>query len=274
LFFNKYVYWSQKFIENYISSFSTEFLFLKGDPNLRHHLNQNSIGQFYPIELFILIIGLSYVMSNLSKSNLFKFLIGLLIISPIPSAMTRDGGNHAPRLFYLFIPLSILICLGLFLIKKRKWLFNLTVLSICLYFVSSSYYLYTVFRLESASAFNYGFLESAQIALTNKSKYQNIIIDAGNESGLMAYLFVSQFPPRLLQKSFPLPAKTISQGIEGYIFDNIIILYPGTRDWTKIKLPGQNLLITSILQPNSNLLKQKMNISYPDKTPAIIVSEL
>jgi len=40
-------------------------------------------------------------------------IISWLLLAPIPSALTKDGGNHATRLFLMIPPLVILSALGL-----------------------------------------------------------------------------------------------------------------------------------------------------------------
>ncbi|KKW10311.1 MAG: hypothetical protein UY49_C0027G0013, partial [Microgenomates group bacterium GW2011_GWC1_49_7] len=56
LFHNKITLNFDKIENNYLRSFSTDFLFIRGDINLRHSIIQN--GQFFKYQLIFLILGL------------------------------------------------------------------------------------------------------------------------------------------------------------------------------------------------------------------------
>ena len=108
---NKYTYWKARIIENYYKSFSSEFLFLKGDLNLRHSIE--GIGQFYKIEAFALILGLISFAAFFKDKKLKAFMFFWLVAGSIPSVITRDGGGHATRLILVLPPLVFLISYGL-----------------------------------------------------------------------------------------------------------------------------------------------------------------
>jgi hypothetical protein len=93
----------QTFYRNYISSFSTDFLLLTGDTNLRHGFSQ--YGNFFLIDLILIIWGLVTTLISKNRSRTDLFFLLLLIASPIPYALTRDSlGPHATRLIIMVIP--------------------------------------------------------------------------------------------------------------------------------------------------------------------------
>jgi hypothetical protein len=268
--YNKFTYLGEKIITNYASALSTNFLFVSGDPNLRHHTGLVNTGQLYFVEIITFILGLYLILHTLSSGFNSKLLLLWLITAPSPAVITRDGGTHAPRLLFLFLPLIFIISLGLKKIFSYKKAF---IVYFFIYFISVSvtvYYFFTTYRIKSASAFNAGFSEAVSLALANTRKYDRVIIDAHNESVLLPYLFVSKTDPLIFQKSFPLPAEDITTGISGYKFGNIFILYPGTRDWNSIKITGNNLVISRSTQPYIGKFTPLNSITNPDSSSAFV----
>jgi 4-amino-4-deoxy-L-arabinose transferase-like glycosyltransferase len=240
--YNKVSLWGSKILANYAASLSTDFLFLKGDPELRHNLNAVNTGQFYLIEIVPFLLGLFFLYSQLITPN-SKLLLLWLLIAPLASVITRDGGNHAPRLIFLFPVIVFIIAFGLKSLFRNRKLFSLYILLYILSVSFAGYYFFSTYRTLSAPHFNSGFAEAVSQALAVQKSYDQVIIDTHNENILMAYLFVSGFSPKLLQHSFPLPSIDITTGVSGYSFGNITLLYPGTRNWNQIKLSGHNLII-------------------------------
>src|SRR3989344_5448147 len=105
LIHNKYFYWGSKITNNYFETFSSQFLFVKGDLNLRH--SPEGIGQFYKVEALMLILGAA-LFFVFFKDRKIKLLIAFRILfGVVPSAITRDGGHHATRLILILPPLVI-----------------------------------------------------------------------------------------------------------------------------------------------------------------------
>ncbi len=268
--YNKLTYWVEKTTANYASALSTNFLFISGDPNLRHQLGLVNTGQLYLLEFIPFIIGITIILKILSVKSSANLILGWLILAPLPAIITRDGGTHAPRLLFLFLPIIFIISLGMKKLISFKKAFPIYFFIYFIIVTVTVYYFFTTYRITSASAFNSGFSEAISLALNNTQKYDRVIIDAHNESVLLPYLFVSQTDPLKFQKSFPLPAEDITTGISGYKFGNIFILYPGTRDWNSIKLPGNNLVISRSTQPFISKLNPMYSIPNPDSSAAFV----
>lgn len=98
LFHNKYQLIIQRFVHNYLATFSTDFLFISGDKNIRQGFGNH--GVLYYIDFFVIIIGLFYYFRHPSK--LGKLFLFILFIGPIPFALTRDSDSaHATRLILI-----------------------------------------------------------------------------------------------------------------------------------------------------------------------------
>jgi 4-amino-4-deoxy-L-arabinose transferase-like glycosyltransferase len=272
LVYNKFTYWSEKVIGNYLKAFSTDFLFTAGDPQLRHHIGLVNTGQFYPVELVVFLLGLSVLFTSRHNRRTKLFLIAWLVLSPIAAVLTRDGGNHAPRLLPLLPPMVFIISLGIAELFKHRpvaYLY-LAVYGLCVFL--AGFHFFTTYRTKSAAFFNTGFTPAAAYAQSQVNNFDRVILDGHNESLLMAYLFTSKFDPAVFQTSFPLPSETLTTGVEGYKFNNLYILYPGTRDWAKINLDKHNLIITASTQPNSGSLKALTSFLNPDGSTALVAT--
>ncbi len=275
---------------NFIQVFSTEFLFLSGDPNLRH--SASIIGQFYRIEFLTFILGLVVLITNLRNKKLL-FLGLWLITAPLPSIFTRDGGNHATRLFFLLPAMVLIISLGVgSLLKIPKW--KIKSLAILGYFTLLLFQLtvflnfyFGAYSWESAEFFQYGFSESVQKAIDKKDNYEYIVVDGGRDSALMNYLFVTKFDPKQFQ-NIKDNMKTSLDDMEVNKINNFYFLYPGSRNWfsyfERNKILKRYLLVVSASSLNDTTptsVEEKLSdeqqlidvIYYPDGIPAFYLIE-
>jgi hypothetical protein len=115
IFHNKPLFYFEKLINNYYSLTSTDFLFISGDPNLRH--SPKNWGQIYMSMLPAMIIGI-YFLIRYGHKRLLIVLTIFTFASLSTSAITRDGGAHASRSFMFLLPLVILAAIGFSFIKQ------------------------------------------------------------------------------------------------------------------------------------------------------------
>lgn len=290
LFDNKPFFILGNFAQNYLGAISTNFLFLSGDSNLRH--NSFNFGQFYIVEFLALILGTIFLVvkrGDFTKPGLF--LLFWILLAPIPSALTRDGANHATRLILLQPAFAILIGLGissLLNIKKYRFLFYSYLL---VWFISSAIllrYYFVFYRVESAQAFQYGFQQAARLASQEKITYPKVVIDDDDSTALMAYLFENKVDPKDFQKATKNLDHELAPGIGAYKLDNVYFLHPMSRDWWKTihakVVKGKTLLILSEGQAREqdiDKLKDRLGnmgnlkdiIYYPSKVPSFYIIE-
>jgi 4-amino-4-deoxy-L-arabinose transferase-like glycosyltransferase len=205
-FHNKFLSWGLALFKNYSKVFSTEFLFTFGDLNLRHSV-QGNLGVLYWLDLFFLSLGL-ISLANLKDKSLRNFLLLWLLLSPVPSVLTRDGGSHATRLILLLLPLLALISLGAFSlgqILRRAKLGKVMGGVIALVFIfQMAFYLhhyYVHYPLKSEGWWHYGFKELGEYVKENGDKYDYIVWSDGREPPLIFSLFWTQTDPRILQEN-------------------------------------------------------------------------
>ena len=270
LIINKFTYIFEQFLSNYSRSLSGQFLFFSGDPQLRHNLNLPNTGQFYLLEFIPFMIGISLLIRPDQPDRSRRFLlVSWLILSPVAASLTRDGGTHAPRLLPLLPPVVFIISLGLNQILNHKYFRTLYLGTYLISVILTYFYFFNTYRVTSSFSFNSGYLPAVASVINSGNSYDRIILDGHKESFLMAYLFTTRYNPALFQSSFPLPSGQVSPGVEGYKFGNFYILYPGSRDWTKIKPGGKNLVITAYDQPNASVIKPDRIFTNPDGSPAL-----
>lgn len=196
-FHNKFVTWGEAVLANYTRTFSPEFLFINGDPNPRHNVPQTGVF-LWSYSILFLAGWLAF-----SKTKNKTLLLGWLLLAPIASSLTRDGGVHATRLFVMVPPAIFLASLGAnYLLEKRKLLFILT-LSFLIF--NLSFYIhryYTHYPLQQFRYWHYGFKDAMQSIAANQDKYNSVFINNTKEPALLHYLFWTKYDPARFQKEF------------------------------------------------------------------------
>lgn len=283
LVINKPLQWFRAIEANYLSAFSTEFLFTKGDPQLRHNPGKDQIGEFSPVLFLLIIVGLISVFTidiKFKNKNL-KLILVWLLLAPLPAALTRDGAMHSSRLSLLLPPLILLAILGIsFIIRKSKFAF--LGLSVIFFFTTFSFlaYYFGPYRTESAVPFQSGFSQLVRIAQKQSANYDQVFIDTGNDSALMAYLFTTNISPIAFHQLLPLEPTTYASQLTGFEFGNIMLLSPGSRNWSKLAtetaLQGKNILVLAASnQPQADQIRSvQQTLLYPDFSTAFYVFKL
>ncbi len=236
VFINRPVYWSLNITKNYFSSFSPDFLFSSGDSYFRHSINR--VGQFYIIEFLFMLLGLFALFKIKGKGK--WLIISWLLLAPIPSALTKDGGNHATRLFLMIPPLVTLSALGLS--KIIDWTKKVKTTKLVLFLVSAllafnfSFYLFNYFKYypkESWLYWHYGYKEAIGAVVKYQDDYDLILINNSYEPALLRYLFWSKYPPKVFHQLFKGDEvkEDILPGFNGFKLENIYFVSPKDGDW-------------------------------------------
>ena len=185
-------------LNNYLSAFSSEFLFTKGDPTIRH--NTNFTGQLLPVMAFPLIVGLY----QLAKKRQFIWLVWLAL-APVPASLTYDGAHHATRLFILLPPLAVAIGYGLseFWQTRRRLLLGIPITMLVLFqFVQFANYYFYNYPKESWRWWHVGFKTALNQLAKVDSNYSRIFINNTYEPSLIRFLFYTKFAPETFHRVF------------------------------------------------------------------------
>ncbi len=205
LFHNQIISFSEIFSRNYFQAFSTNFLFTDGDVlNLR----QASGSEFYKIESIFLLLGLFFLIVIQLDKKVKTFLFFWLIVSPIPSSLTKGGGDHATRLILMLPVLTILIAFGMYYsyVKINQKFKSLSIILISMgLFLSFLYYQHNYwihYPWESERWWQAGFENSIKLAVKESSNYEKVILSSANEPALVFFLGWSMYPPEVFQKEY------------------------------------------------------------------------
>jgi 4-amino-4-deoxy-L-arabinose transferase-like glycosyltransferase len=204
LIHNKFTYVGENVVNNFISSLSFDFLFVNGDPNPRHMMD--GMGMFFKPEFIALILGLVYFFKSKDVDPKHKKLILFWITAGIiPSALTRDGGNHATRLFLILPPLILLISYGVVEIFQLNKLLFLTYLSFL--FLSFAFYIhnyYVHYPWDSERWWHAGWCEAVNEVKKIDTDYDRVIITMADEPAWTFFAGCYQYNPELWQTENPI----------------------------------------------------------------------
>lgn len=202
---NKQALFINTFVRNYLNHFSANFLYINGTTTQYSILPQR--GLFYVIDLTFLLCGVIYLLRYRNK-NVF-FIAILLLLSPIPDALTGEG--HYSRASEMIPFLSVLegvgavYLWGLLRFSQSTVRFTARAFIILLVFYSlisflASYFSYFPKHYSLYSQF--GYEEWAKIVKQKERQYDIIYVSKyGNDTKqYIYYLFYTKYSPRKFQE--------------------------------------------------------------------------
>lgn len=209
IFHNKLESYLGIFATNYFRSFSTDFLFVRGDPTMRHSLQY--IGQLLPLTAPFLVLGLFW----LGRKRYYFWLVWLAL-APIPAALTIDGSFHATRLFLMIPPLAVAIGAGFSYLRKSLLVISCLILSVEILFVGH-YYL-DHYPKDSWRWWHVGY---QQMFASLPSGYSRYFINNTYEPSLIRYLFYTSYSPARFQMLFSgdKPLDSVAPHYNGFTLD-------------------------------------------------------
>lgn len=262
-FHNKFVVWGGAIINNFLKTYSTDFLFIKGDPNLRHSIE--SMGMFYKIEFITLLLGIIFFFHNKADVKVKLLILSWLALGAIPAALTRDGGDHGTRLIILLPPLIFLISYGASILARKKILLIFYSLLLLGSFVHYQHQYWIHNPSYSERWWHYGWKESIQSIKAIEKSYDKVIISSADEPPWIFFAAHYSYPPDKWQANFPLQNKVELPGfglisyIDKYYFGSPQKL--AYYDWGRI-LDEKTLYLASAKEVGPNLIRE------PEKTPS------
>jgi 4-amino-4-deoxy-L-arabinose transferase-like glycosyltransferase len=267
---NKFVYWGGEIVNNYFQVFSTDFLFLKGDINLRQSVGN---GQLYLIEAFALICGLGFFFFEKGNDAKSKLLIGFwLLVGAVPSTLTLGGGTHATRLILILPPIIFLISFGwmsLYKLISQKYKIFFAIAVSGLYLLSLFFYLhsyYAAYPVISEHWWHYGWGPAISEIKSIDVSYDRVIISMKGEPAWIFFAGYYQYDPHLWQKEFP-----IGRNVDVIGFGSVSHIgkfYFGSPQ-SDVQIYGLGKYIDSKTLYLANASEDGENlILHPDKTPS------
>jgi len=252
-FSNKVTYASDRFTTNYLSYFSTNFLFTEGASEWTYGMIPGR-GVLYLFE----VITLSAALFSFLKGKGFKgmgFVLFWVLISPIPVALSKSVGLAATRAAVMVPAIQIISAWGLYVfyywfVSKLKFLKSAFIVAcmaiFILFFVAFvEDYLYHA-PISGAQSMHYGVSEVINYAESVESDYTKIFISRSLAVPNIWVAFYGKWDPREYQKA--------SDGwkkyqVEGYQYIDQISEYGmgnykfGSIDIQKLRTEGKTLIV-------------------------------
>lgn len=142
---HRFYYWAKDYLANYTQYFEPHFLFLTGDPNLRHHTGFG--GQLLYIQAILLVVGI-YALTKQPRPVTW-LILAWLALSPTVAALVNET-PHASRSIYMIIPLAWFCALGWQQLKPQPARFLLAGLILNLILFAHDYFQHFPDRSSSA----------------------------------------------------------------------------------------------------------------------------
>jgi 4-amino-4-deoxy-L-arabinose transferase-like glycosyltransferase len=265
------IMYPKKVIEQYLSHWNPNWLFITGDI-ARHH--PPGMGILYLWQLPILLIGCYALYRGKHIPNSTKWMVtAWILLSPIPASVT-SGVPHAVRALMLVPAYALLTGLGAVylwgvLARYQPWIRLGSLVMICFVVAFSfAYYLNQYFvqlNYFTARDWQYGYAQIVQEVASREANYDRIIVSNREplDQSYMFFLFYLKYPPMLYQGANKTAgfAETIRFG--KYEFRHI------DRN-ADAQIPNALFVVTAETDMQGNIIK---TVSYPDGTPAISLVE-
>jgi len=190
VFYNKWWLVSRELLKNYSDNMSPAYLFVAGDPNLRHGTSQ--FGLFYLIFLPVFIIGCAVLFKRHVFLGLFLLLWWLAALLP---ASVPENTPHALRSLNALIPLSIFIGFGAYWLWNKANILALRILFVGLFLLSFVHFwvFYTqVYPKLSAPDWQSGYKPLALQIAQETAQQRQVYIEAFDDR---FYLWIMAYGP-------------------------------------------------------------------------------
>lgn len=227
LFHHRIFEYIRLFLKNYSSYFTFSFLFLTGDYNPRHSIQE--FGHLYHFEIITLFLGIIYVLKYLKKKS-HQLIVFWLLLGFIPGAITK-ASPHALRTIFSLPPLLVISSLGLnYLFSKfkngrRKIFLSLSFSIFFLELILYLHFYYFHYPIIYSQHWQYGYKEVIEYIVANREKYDNIFLTDKNGRAYMYYLFYSKENPSWVQKEiYPFRKKADVLKLGKIYFKELILL--------------------------------------------------
>ncbi len=187
---------SSSFIKNYLSHFSLNFLIVHGDKNLRSQ--QAGFGQLYLPDLILLPLGILYLIKSKSKYKLLSII--LLILGPIPAAITKES-PHALRAISVVPFISIISATGVTALGvwiKKVRIINIVIVIMFLGFFTNYFFNFlNIYPSQSAKDWQYDYekiFRDPKLFMVTKDKI--LISDKQGQPYIFALFYLKYDPEK------------------------------------------------------------------------------
>jgi 4-amino-4-deoxy-L-arabinose transferase-like glycosyltransferase len=248
-FYNKPMIFAQVFITNYFRSLSPTFLFSEGDINFRQGIHE--MGAIYYFECILIILGMFALVKF--PWRVASLVFGWLLLAPVPSSLTFQGGFHATRLFIMLPPLIILGAVGANWILENKKKRSIKVVGgiVALLMVFNIvFYLYRYhvhYGPESWRWWHVGFKEAMQFMKEKEGDYKFVGFNNTYEPSLIRFLFWNGVDPSQFQAEYAKgwQTKEVFPGYDGFMFKDKYFFGFTSKPIQDVLVPGTIYMVSA-----------------------------
>lgn len=265
--------------ERYLTYFSPDILFVKGDYSPRHSVPDLGILNLYGLILIPLGFYLLWRRNESDKKIIFFW----LFTAAVPAVLSRDLISMV-RALNLTFPWVILEGFGFyFLATKLASTFhvkNFIAVASLLIFIAinitlflDSYFIHM--PKEYSQDWLYGYKQAINSLPSDLSKYNQVIFSDGYGQPYIYYLFYTKYPPTKIQKQAVLEQETVDVGTVRKI-DNIEfrkVSWPGDRGLQNTLFIGTGLEIPDDDIATEKKSKKMSEIKFLDDKVAFKIIE-
>lgn len=205
---NRRVEYGKAFVSGYLSHFEPNWLFYRGD-SLRHQ--PPYMGLLYIFELPFILIGLYVLLFSSIPRHIKFFIVGYVLISPIPASITIDV-PHAVRTINMLPAPQIFSGIGIVyffyrfshikpIFKYLMYFIFITIVSFNVLYYLSQYFIQMNYYYSKA--WQYGWEEAVEYTLKHESQFEKIVVTNVSplDQSYMFYLFYMKYDPKKYQEA-------------------------------------------------------------------------
>jgi hypothetical protein len=218
IFHNKIIGFGKELINQYLSYFSFNYLFIEGWKKSRYFIPE--VGLLYLSFLPLIFTAIVNLKNYPFDKNKLFFFIFILLFSPLPAAFTVVESPNPHRSLFLMTTLICLSSFGIFELLKVKFKkINLGYIASLLLVLEFIFFLHQYFNhadLYSSIVRNDGQKEIAYYVIENENRYDQIFLPAEAAMSWYYLFYKKDFNPKYA-KMFQLDTRIKNTGKVYYI---------------------------------------------------------
>lgn len=200
---NRVTFAVERIAQNYLNSFSPQFLFITGGTNKAHNIE--GFGNMYIFESIFLLAGFIYLVTA-KKTKETKLVLWWFLIAPIAAIITKDA-PHTNRMFVIFPILPLVVSMGLYWVIaeliKQRWKKLAIFIILFLFIINFAIYVdryYIHFPRNEEINWGLGYKKLDDFLSNPSNSSKKVIMSRPQYSPYIYILFYSKYNPSFYQK--------------------------------------------------------------------------
>lgn len=253
---NRVTFAVERIAQNYLNSFSPQFLFITGGTNKAHNIE--GFGNMYIFESIFLLAGFIYLVTA-KKTKQTKLVLWWFLIAPIAASITKDA-PHTNRMFAIFPILPLVVSMGLYWVIteliKQRWKKLAIFVILFLFIINFAIYIdryYIHFPRNEVANWGFGYRQLSDIVTSKNYASKEIAMANPEYSPYVFFLFYQKYDPKKYQTT----AKRYPPTEDGFVHVKKFDRYEFRDiDWDKdVNIPDRLLIDFSPKVPDATKRK-------------------